>query len=81
LVIHLVKESALRGISILLLEGAPRKEYSLNAKKPAPNKSYSNRVSAVSKSSVQLLQSVGAWEIIEDIDGYNAVNEMRVNIF
>jgi len=35
----------------------------------------------VSKSSVQLLQSVGAWEIIEDIDGYNAVNEMRVNIF
>lgn len=76
----LAKESALRGISILLLEGGPRKEYSLSAKQSAPNTSYSNRVSAISKSSVQLLKSVGAWQIIEDIGGCNAIKEMRVSV-
>lgn len=76
----LAKESALRGISILLLEGGPHKEYSLSAKSNAPLKSYSNRVSAVNKLSVQLLQSVGAWQIIEDIEGCNAVKEMRVSV-
>lgn len=75
----LAREPALRGVSVLLLEGGPRKEYSLDAKKPIPDKTYSNRVSAVSKSSVQLLQSVGAWQIIEDLGGCNAVKEMRVS--
>lgn len=69
----------MRGASILLLEGGPKKDYALDAKKNSPNKSYSNRVSAVSKSSIQLLQSVGAWQIIEEIKGCNAVKEMRVS--
>jgi len=77
----LAKESALRGSSILLLEGGPRKEYNLDAKQNVSNKSYSNRVSALSKSSVQLLQSVGAWQTIKDIGGYNVVKEMRVSVF
>lgn len=77
--LFLAKESAMRGASILLLEGGPNRDYALDAKKNAPKKSYSNRVSAVSKSSVQLLQSVGAWQIIEDIGGCNAVKEMRVS--
>lgn len=75
------KQSALCNISILLLEGGPRKEYNLEAKKNVLNVSYSNRVSALSKASVQLLHSVGAWQIIEDIGGYNAVKEMRVSVF
>ncbi|VVC33420.1 Ubiquinone biosynthesis hydroxylase UbiH/COQ6,FAD-binding domain,Ubiquinone biosynthesis [Cinara cedri] len=74
----LSKESALRGVSILLLEGGPHKEYKLDTKKNVPSKFYSNRVSAVNKSSVQLLQSVGAWQIIEDIGACNAVKEMRI---
>lgn len=77
----LAKEPAMRGVSILLLEGGPNKDYALDAKKNATNRSYSNRVSAVSKSSVQLLQSVGAWQIIEEIKGCNAVKEMRVSDF
>lgn len=75
------KEAALRGMSILLLEGGPkRKEYDLCSKKNTLDKPYSNRVSAVSKSSVQLLQSIGAWQIIEDLERCNAVKEMRVGI-
>lgn len=35
----------------------------------------------MSKSSVRLLESVGAWQIIEDIGGCNAVKEMRVSVF
>lgn len=76
----LANEPALRGISILLLEGAARKKYNLSLKKNVPNKSYSNRVSAISKSSVQLLQSFGAWQNIKNIEGCNAVNEMRVSV-
>lgn len=53
----------------------------MDTKKSTSNKTYSNRVSAVSKSSVQLLQSVGAWQIIEDVGGCNAVKEMRVSVF
>lgn len=76
----LAKEAALRGMSILLLEGGPnRKEYDLSLKKNTLDKNYSNRVSAVSKSSVQLLQSIGAWQIIEDLGRNNAVKEMRVS--
>jgi len=68
-------------MSILLLEGGPnRKEYDLSAKKNTLDRPYSNRVSAVSKSSVQLLQSIGAWQIIEDLGRNNAVKEMRVSI-
>ncbi|XP_060878425.1 ubiquinone biosynthesis monooxygenase COQ6, mitochondrial isoform X1 [Metopolophium dirhodum] len=75
----LSKEAALRGMSILLLEGGPnRKEYDLSAKKNTLDRPYSNRVSAVSKSSVQLLQSIGAWQIIEDLGRNNAVKEMRI---
>lgn len=75
----LSKEAALRGMSILLLEGGPkRKEYDLCSKKNTLDKPYSNRVSAVSKSSVQLLQSIGAWQIIEDLERCNAVKEMRI---
>lgn len=77
----LAKEPALRGISILLLEGGPRKEYTMDVKTTVSDKVYSNRVSAVSKSSVKLLQSVGAWQIIEDLGGCNAVKEMRVSAF
>lgn len=67
-------------MSILLLEGGPnRKDYSLFTTKNTLDKPYSNRVSAVSKSSVKLLQSVGAWQIIEDIGGCTAVKEMRVS--
>lgn len=76
----LANEPVLRGISILLLEGAARKKYNLSLKKNVPNKSYSNRVSAINKSSVQLLQSFGAWQNIKDIEGCNAVNEMRVSV-
>jgi len=77
----LAKEAALRGISILLLEGGPdRKQYDLNAMKDTHETPYSNRVSAVSKSSVKLLQSIGAWQIIEDLGRCNAVKEMRVSI-
>jgi len=77
----LAKEAAFRGMSILLLEGGPnRKDYGLCVKKNTLDKSYSNRVSAVNKSSVQLLQSIGAWQIIEDLGGCNAVKEMRVSI-
>lgn len=67
-------------MSILLLEGGPnRKEYDLSSKQNTLDKNYSNRVSAVSKSSVQLLQSIGAWQIIEDLGRNNAVKEMRVS--
>jgi len=68
-------------MSILLLEGGPnRKEFDLSSKKNALDKNYSNRVSAISKSSVQLLESIGAWQIIEDLGRNNAVKEMRVSI-
>ncbi|KAL5239981.1 hypothetical protein ACI65C_007391 [Semiaphis heraclei] len=75
----LSKEAALRGMSILLLEGGPnRKQYDLCSKKDTLEKHYSNRVSAISKSSVQLLQSIGAWQIIENLGHCNAVKEMRI---
>ncbi|XP_060834424.1 ubiquinone biosynthesis monooxygenase COQ6, mitochondrial [Rhopalosiphum padi] len=75
----LAKEPALRGMSILLLEGGPnRKQYDLHAKKNTLDNSYSNRVSAVNKSSVQLLQSIGAWQTISNLGLCNAVKEMRI---
>lgn len=77
----LAKEPALRGMSILLLEGGPnRNQYDFNVKKNTLENSYSNRVSALSKSTIQLLQSVGAWQIISDLGLCNAVKEMRVSI-
>jgi ubiquinone biosynthesis monooxygenase Coq6 len=77
----LAKEPALRGMSILLLEGGPnRKQYDLHAKKNTLDNSYSNRVSAVNKSSVQLLQSIGAWQTISDLGLCNAIKEMRVSV-
>ncbi|XP_025193787.1 ubiquinone biosynthesis monooxygenase COQ6, mitochondrial [Melanaphis sacchari] len=75
----LSKEPALRGMSILLLEGGPnRKQYDLCAKKNTLDNPYNNRVSAVNKSTVQLLQSVGAWQIISDLGLCNAIKEMRI---
>jgi len=63
-------------MSILLLERGPnRKEYDLSAKKNTLDKPFSNRVSALNKSSVQLLQSIGAWQSIEDSGRINAVKE------
>jgi len=68
-------------MSILLLEGGPnRNQYDFNAKKNTLDNSYSNRVSAVNKSTIQLLQSVGAWQIISDLGLCNAVKEMRVSV-
>lgn len=49
-----------KNLRILLLEGSPYKEYNF---KPE----YSNRVSALNVGSKHILDSIGAWKIIEEI--------------
>ncbi|XP_050539759.1 ubiquinone biosynthesis monooxygenase COQ6, mitochondrial [Daktulosphaira vitifoliae] len=71
----LANEPALKGFSILLLEGGPFKEYKINTEE---NRVYSNRVSALSESSVKLLKSVGAWQFIESVNGFHEVKEMKI---
>lgn len=64
------KNSVLAEKRILLLEGAP-------PYKPSSRDKYSNRVSAINKQSVNLLQSVGAWEHVESVR-YKPVMQMQV---
>lgn len=71
----LANEPTLKGLSILLLEGGPFKEYKKDIEE---NRVYSNRVSALSESSVKLLKSVGAWQLIESLNGFHEVKEMKV---
>jgi 2-polyprenyl-6-methoxyphenol hydroxylase-like FAD-dependent oxidoreductase len=57
---------------VLLLEGAP--EF-----KGASKEKYSNRVSALSPGTVDLMQSLGAWEYIKSVR-HKEVKKMQVII-
>lgn len=66
----IAKNTKLSNKSVLLLEGAPKfKGFSGNE--------YSNRVSALSKGTKTLMESIGAWEIIESVR-HKPVKQMQV---
>lgn len=66
------KNETLSDKKVLLLESAP------TFKDPSKEK-YSNRVSAINKQSVKLLDQVGAWEHIKSIR-YKPVMQMQVTL-
>lgn len=67
----IAKNETLADKKVLLLESAP------TFKDPSKEK-YSNRVSAINRQSVKLLDQVGAWDHIKSIR-YKPVMQMQVN--
>jgi len=66
----LAKLACMQNKNVILLEAAPEKEIVLGSE-------YSNRVSALSPSSVGLLSNLGAWSIMSDAR-VSPVRKMRV---
>lgn len=69
------KNTALRDVSVLLVESSPEKNWDAELRKEAG--SFSNRVSSLNENTKTLLQNVDIWEALKSISCHG-VSQIKV---